>query len=388
MAVDKQGAEEMERVLPPRNLRNTRRMLVRVERTMWYGVMEPNRIRRVARGFDLDDVIEGVEKARIGGWIVFAALSESFEFDGWVAVRERDVVADDVHGESLAIARILNLRHQVEPEFGDGDVWTAISDQWSDHGLVAVHVEHEFPGECQIGAGSITDGVVELRTVDMCGAFEDAVVHIAVSTITRLDWGGRYEEALCLAGQAQHEPPVMTESFGHVSELRLDGAASETVCGFVVRRFVDWVVVNAMNDRVDLDGFVAVPARRVLSDVVSERGDFYSRVVRHRGQAPVGITGHDMVGVLAELSEGGNLIQIQGSERDEKFYLGYCTADRSEIFCRCVRPDGTLEEDVLPIAWSAIQSISWGTNYARAYELLTQPDADSIAPCSRRYSRR
>ena len=247
--------------------------------------MEPNRIRRVARGFDLDDVIEGVEKARIGGWIVFAALSESFELDGWFAVRERDVVADDVHGESLAIARILNLRHQVEPEFGDGDVWTATSDQWSDHGLVAVHVEHEFPGECQIGAGSITDGVVELRTVDMCGAFEDTVVHIAVSTITRLDWGGRYEEALCLAGQAQHEPSTRDESSGQIRELRLDGPVSETVCGFVVRRFVDWVVVNAMNDRVDLDGFVAVPARRVLSDVVSERGDFYSRVVRHRGQA-------------------------------------------------------------------------------------------------------
>ncbi|WP_258725961.1 hypothetical protein [Cellulomonas sp. NS3] len=164
---------------------------------------------RVRRWIPDADPVEGFVVGIGRRWVALAQLSDRILLDGWALVRLKDIQAVKIYPDPNTFAtRALRLRSQwppVAPPVDLDHTVAAITAATKVAPLLTVHEEFARPDVCWIGmVRSVDDTTLALHEVDGEANWLRKVTMIDLDSITRLDMGGGYEEALHLVAG---EPP-------------------------------------------------------------------------------------------------------------------------------------------------------------------------------------
>lgn len=169
---------------------------------------------KIARNGDFDD-IEGFVLDIGRQWVLLAVLDASIVLDGFAALRIEDIHTVDVQASSDFIRKALTLREFWPPSqpprpVGLADVRELLSSSAGATPLVTVHLEETDPDCCYIGVvREIDTDHVALLEVTPSAEWELEPTSYPLDEITRVDLGGRYEDALfSIAG---HPPDNTTD---------------------------------------------------------------------------------------------------------------------------------------------------------------------------------
>lgn len=154
----------------------------------------------------------GLEGGLVDGFVakcgadvfVLEVLDDSVRLNGFSCMRYTDVSSCEAPSPREAFQRrVLALRGQSRrPPNLISDAATlgsVLEDARRSFPLVALFREAEAPDICFIGAiAALSDAAITLREITPDGVWESAPRVYPLSEITRLDFGGAYEEALFL----------------------------------------------------------------------------------------------------------------------------------------------------------------------------------------------
>lgn len=132
-------------------------------------------------------------------------VDKGIRLDGFNCLRYSDVTSADLPAPYAGfMERVLELRgHRVADSFPVDltSIGTLIRTAGRAYPVVTLHLESIDPEVCYIGKVlSVSDDEVSIRSIDPGGEWDDDVDSYALSDISRVDFGGAYEEALVLAG--------------------------------------------------------------------------------------------------------------------------------------------------------------------------------------------
>ena len=161
-------------------------VLVRVHRTVEAGY---------ARGY----VVDVGQK-----WVALSVVADLIVFDGFLVCRLEDVSSVDAPARNAAfVERALRLRGQTRPRdpgIDLGDISAVLRSAAAAYPLIAVHREVIDPDVCHVGSVErIVGERLVLRLVSADGEWLEEHKSFHLQDITRVDFGGLYEEALSLA---------------------------------------------------------------------------------------------------------------------------------------------------------------------------------------------
>lgn len=136
---------------------------------------------------------------------LLARIADTIHLDGFSILRIEDVSHVEVpHEHEDFVASALRLRREAiaPPEEIQLDGWPeALRMAGRHHELVTVHLEADDAGVCRIGRlRSANDASIGLVEIDPDADWYEEVSSIPTDAITRVDFGGAYEEALVLVG--------------------------------------------------------------------------------------------------------------------------------------------------------------------------------------------
>lgn len=161
----------------------------------------PIHVRRWIPGADrLDGFVVGIGKK----WVVIQRVMLRCDFDGWQLFRLKDVqaVSMDPDPECFEV-RALKTRTlwpPSAPELSLDDAVGVIETVSSSSTMVSVYDEFDNPDVLWVGAvASVDESRLRLLEVDHSGEWGRKPRSFDPADVTRLDFGGRYEEALSLA---------------------------------------------------------------------------------------------------------------------------------------------------------------------------------------------
>jgi hypothetical protein len=156
---------------------------------------------------DLDDADElhGLVVAVGEEWVLLEVYDDSVYFDGWDALRVRDVTAvevdpDDFQAYAARAAAQLPSPPAIPLEVLQAVVRTgadAVRELASSAPLVGVWTEQDDAEVLYIGRGEPDGGAdVTLREIDSAGRWHDDLSDFDADEITRVTIGGRYQDGL------------------------------------------------------------------------------------------------------------------------------------------------------------------------------------------------
>lgn len=133
-------------------------------------------------------------------------LDHGIRLDGFSCMRYADVTSIDAPPPYSAFHdRVLAMRGQVPARSFSVDlssVSALIRTAGAAYPIVTIHLESQDPDCCYIGkVMSVDEEAVAIRSIDPGGTWEDGADAYSLSEITRVDFGGAYEEALVLGGE-------------------------------------------------------------------------------------------------------------------------------------------------------------------------------------------
>lgn len=165
---------------------------------------------RIRRWIPESSSVEGFVVGVGRRWVVLAQLSDRIALDGWSLLRLKDIQAVKVNPDSDSFpAQVLRRRSQwppVSPPVDLDDTVAVITTAPAVAPLLAVHEEFSRPDICWIGkVRSVNDTKLRLHEVDSDAGWRQKVSTIDPDSVTRIDLGGGYEEALHLVAG---EPPT------------------------------------------------------------------------------------------------------------------------------------------------------------------------------------
>lgn len=135
-------------------------------------------------------------------WAMLATLADTIDLDGHVVIRIKDITK--VERRSDFAAQVLRKRNQWPPApvALDLDSRRELLRMVSLHShLIAIHLEADDPDVCFIGRPLGFDGRrLVLQEINPRGVWHDRPTYWRTSGITRVDFGGRYEQALIEVG--------------------------------------------------------------------------------------------------------------------------------------------------------------------------------------------
>jgi len=144
--------------------------------------------------------------------VLWLRISDGIRFDGFSLLRIEDLSEVDVpyeHDDFVASA--LRLRGEVvplPPEISLDGWSAALRAAGPLFPVLTLHTEADGLGLCRIGClRGVDDEALKLLELDPDADWAEEPSRVAIDTLTRVDLGGAYEEALLLVGGA---PPVRT----------------------------------------------------------------------------------------------------------------------------------------------------------------------------------
>lgn len=134
-------------------------------------------------------------------------VSSEIRFDGFQTVRFADltkVAAPAPHHEFVRRALTLRkLRRPANPKIDIGELGALLTSASAAFPLVTIHRETVDPHVCQIGKViKVTEKTVTLREITPDAKWERKLRRYALGEVTRVDFGGAYEDALHAVDQA------------------------------------------------------------------------------------------------------------------------------------------------------------------------------------------
>jgi hypothetical protein len=140
-------------------------------------------------------------------FFALSLIDDGIRFDGYNCFRFKDIskcIAPDPNADFLVSA--LKLRHDKRPKFKALDVSSLsalVKSAAKRFPLLTLHLEDDGDSVCYIGRlVAVSDDEISILQVTPAGKWEADPQHYELSTITRVDFGGAYEQALFLvAGQ-------------------------------------------------------------------------------------------------------------------------------------------------------------------------------------------
>jgi hypothetical protein len=154
----------------------------------------------------------GVEDGWADGYLVqtgpefFAihVVDKGIRLDGFNCLRYSDITSAELPAPCATfIDRVLKLRGQRVADsfpFDMTSIETLICDASRVYSVVTLHLESLDPDTCYIGRVlSVRDGKVSMQPISTEGEWLDDEDSYALPDISRVDFGGAYEEALVLA---------------------------------------------------------------------------------------------------------------------------------------------------------------------------------------------
>jgi hypothetical protein len=153
--------------------------------------------RKVEEGFTDGYVVDVGQE-----WFALCHVADQVIYNGFQVFRLKDVSAVEAPAPNVTfVERALRLRGEVgprNPEIDLGEI-AAVRTASAAYPLVAVHRDVVEPGGGHIGAVErLAGATVVLRLISADGEWEEERESLRLEDITRVDFGGHYEEALSL----------------------------------------------------------------------------------------------------------------------------------------------------------------------------------------------
>jgi hypothetical protein len=146
-----------------------------------------------------DGYIQAVGK----DYFALSLIDKGIRFDGYNCFRFKDItkfVSPAPYAEF--VEAVLKLRHDKRPKFKALDVSSLsslVKSVAKRFPLLTLHLENDDDGACYIGRLlSVSDDEISILQVTPAGKWEANPQRYELSTITRVDFGGAYEQALFL----------------------------------------------------------------------------------------------------------------------------------------------------------------------------------------------
>ena len=137
-------------------------------------------------------------------FFLMSIVSDGCRFDGFQAIRLRDVRRLKPHRWSAFVESALKARRERrprKPKVSVASLSALLSTAGRRFPLVSIHRERHYPNECQIGRViRVARGRVSLLLIDPGARWDDSTASYALREITRVDFGGTYEDALYRVG--------------------------------------------------------------------------------------------------------------------------------------------------------------------------------------------
>jgi len=165
--------------------------------------MEAGTLIRLTRTFEEGEVCGYV--LDLGAeWFVLALVSDRINFDGFECFRIEDTLTVEADPRVDFVEAALSARSDSKPvrsPVSAASLPELLSSANRAFPLVTFHKEALEPDLCQVGkVVGFADGEVWLHEIDPDAAWEDEAFPHLLTDITRVNFGGGYEEALNLVG--------------------------------------------------------------------------------------------------------------------------------------------------------------------------------------------
>lgn len=149
------------------------------------------------------DRLEGFVVGISRKWVALQRVSDRIEFDGWNLIRMKDIQAVSIDPDpecfEVKALKARSLWPPSAPELSLDDVGRAVESAASATAMVSVFDEFSRPDVCWIGdVTSLDDSKLHLREVNTRGGWARKPRTFDPADVTRIDFGGGYEEALRL----------------------------------------------------------------------------------------------------------------------------------------------------------------------------------------------
>lgn len=167
--------------------------------------MEDRTLVRLTRSIRNADKVDGFVVGIGEEWVLLASLDPNIDLDGFTGVRLADITKVAVRGgPDSFVPRALHVRGKWPPvpaEVNLDGVSELIRTAADLAPLVVIHIEADDPDVCFIGRPiRFTARKVHLVEIDPQARWRDQPRKYLLQSVTQVEFGGRYEEALVLVG--------------------------------------------------------------------------------------------------------------------------------------------------------------------------------------------
>jgi hypothetical protein len=159
--------------------------------------LEPDKLRGMIIGFS-------------PSLVLLQILNDEIKLNGYSIIRRRDISRFQPAEHADFYSKVLKLRH-LAPRIPRGvmldTVSSAIASSARRYPLITIHQERKDPDCCYIGTPHlITNTTLHLKCINHGATWDPDPFQYRLDSITRIDFGGAYEEALAIASESHTKP--------------------------------------------------------------------------------------------------------------------------------------------------------------------------------------
>lgn len=142
--------------------------------------------------------------------LLLHVLNDEIKLNGYTVIRRRDISLFQVAEHEDFYLRVLKLRRLV-PRALRGVALESVSSLVSSASrrfpLITIYQERKDPDSCFIGSPQqTTDTMLDLKCIIPGAQWDPDPFRIRLNSVTRINFGGAYEEALAIASKASSKP--------------------------------------------------------------------------------------------------------------------------------------------------------------------------------------